>query len=118
MLICIFALSHTETMLELEGRGIGEEHLATSAPLVRALVVQRLETMWRACEPHIDGSAGRPDPRYIEAGIRVTDRLSRLYRLDQPQPSGNDDDDTLAVDRRELAARALAELEQKLDKII
>ena len=65
--------------------GISEEELAESAPLARALVLQRLEMIWRSCQPHIDGEAGRPDPRYVEAGIRVLDRLMRLYRLDAPQ---------------------------------
>jgi hypothetical protein len=64
--------------------GIGEEQLQEAAPLVRSLVVQRLETIWRTCQPHIDGTGGKPDPRFVEAGIRVLDRLMRLYRLDAP----------------------------------
>src|SRR6188474_2873698 len=48
MLICIFAPRHTEPMtsLDLSGRGIGDEQIHDSAPLVRALVVQRLEQIW------------------------------------------------------------------------
>ena len=64
--------------------GIGEEELHSAAPLVRSLVVERLEKIWRTCEPHISGEAGKPDPRFVEAGIRVLDRLMRLYRLDAP----------------------------------
>ena len=97
------------------GAGINEEQVAGSAPLVRALVVERLEMMWRNCEPHIDSSLGKPDPRYIEAGIRIVDRLSRLYRLDAPQPADNEPDSISRVDKRELAAAGLAELEQKLN---
>jgi hypothetical protein len=67
--------------------GIGEEQLQEAAPLVRSLVVQRLETIWRTCQPHIDGTGGKPDPRFVEAGIRVLDRLMRLYRLDAPAAS-------------------------------
>jgi hypothetical protein len=99
-----------------EGSGISEEHVSSSAPMVRALVVQRLEVMWRACEPYINSDLGKPDPRYVEAGIRITDRLAKLYRLDAPQPIQADADDTTLVDRRELAARQLLELSQKLDQ--
>jgi len=98
------------------GAGIGEEHLTASAPMVRALVVQRLEAMWRSCEPHLNGEAGKPDPRFVEAGIRIVDRLSRLYRLDHPQAGENEPDTDVRVDKRELAAAQLAELEQKLNK--
>jgi hypothetical protein len=73
--------------IQSQPTGIGEEQLNTAAPLVRSLVVQRLEKIWRACEPHIDGTGGRPDPRFVEAGVRVLDRLMRLYRLDSPQPA-------------------------------
>ena len=72
--------------------------------------------MWRACEPHINAEAGKPDPRFIEAGIRIVDRLTRLYRLDAPQQAENEPDSVSRVDQRELAAAALAELEQKLNK--
>lgn len=99
---------------EIHDRGIGEEQLSASAPLVRALVVQRLEMIWRSCEPHIDGTAGKSDPRYIEAGIRVVDRLSRLYRLDDPQSAEAEQDNGSRQDVRELAAAAVAALEEKL----
>ena len=79
------------------GAGIDDQHVAESAPLVRALVTERLEMIWRTCEPHIKvplDPEGVPlykaDPRFIEAGIRVVDRLARLYRLDAPQPGAND----------------------------
>lgn len=68
--------------LEQSELGIGEEEVARSAPMVRALLVQRLEQIWTQCQPHVDGSV-KPDPRFIEAGIRVLDRLAKLYRLDQ-----------------------------------
>lgn len=99
------------------GAGIGEEQVSGSAPLVRALVVERLELMWRNCEPHIDGTMGKPDPRFMEAGIRIVDRLSRLYRLDAPQQADNEPDSITTVDKRELAAHALAALEQKLNNL-
>lgn len=108
---------HTVTVeLQREGAGISEEHVSSSAPMVRALVVQRLEVMWRACEPHINRELGKPDPRFVEAGIRITDRLAKLYRLDAPQPVQADADDVNLVDRRELAARQLLELADKLNQ--
>ena len=61
--------------LDLSTRGIGDEQVSESAPLVRALVVQRLEQIWTVCEPHVTGDMGKPDPRFIEAGIRVLDRM-------------------------------------------
>ena len=71
--------------VEHVARGIGDEALASNAPLVRALVVERLEMLWRTCQPYVDGSAGvRPDPRFVDSGIRILDRLMRLYRLDSP----------------------------------
>jgi hypothetical protein len=69
--------------LEATEYGIGEEQVTGSAPMVRALLVQRLEQIWSVCEPHVTGDI-KPDPRFIEAGIRVLDRLARLYRLDSP----------------------------------
>lgn len=99
--------------LDLHAKGIGDEQVAESAPLVRALVVQRLEQIWSACEPHITGDAGKPDPRFIEAGIRVTDRLARLYRLDDPVPS-QDAGEGDRVPMVDLVTRGLAELEARM----
>ena len=76
--------------IELGSSGITEEDIARSAPLVRALAVQRLEMIWRNCQPHIELSqqdledGRKPDPRFVEAGIRVVDRLINLYGLLKP----------------------------------
>lgn len=99
--------------LDLGGRGIRDEEIAESAPLVRALAVQRLEQIWRACEPQILGVAGKPDPRFIEAGIRVVDRLARLYRLDQPVP-GTLDPAEEKIPVSQLVSKGLQELEQRM----
>jgi hypothetical protein len=99
--------------------GINEEQVAESAPLVRAMVVQRLEMIWRACEPHIlppDDDLGprKPDPRFVEAGIRVTDRLINLYGL-LKSSQGPADAEEVAGDAQVLAAQQkLAELEAKI----
>jgi DNA-binding transcriptional regulator YdaS (Cro superfamily) len=100
--------------------GINEEQVAQSAPLVRALVVQRLEMIWRACEPRInlseeDQQAGRSvDPRFVEAGIRVTDRLVALYGLTKPQHAMAEPDAGSRVDQRELVRKLVSELEAKV----
>ncbi len=93
-------------------RGIGDEQLNTSAPMVRALVVERLELMWRTCQPFIDGSAGRVDPRFLEAGVRIVDRLMRIYRLDTPAQAAEPPMEV--SDRALLVERALAEVEAKV----
>lgn len=105
-------------MLELEGTaGITEENVNQSQPLVRALLVQRLEQIWRVCEPHIDvpvDTEGSPlykaDPRFIEAGIRVLDRLSKVYHLEQPQVSGNEQPSVSLIELREAARTQVMEL--------
>lgn len=100
--------------------GIREEDVAESAPRVRALVVQRLEMIWRACEPsinlpqeHLD-EGRRPDPRFVDAGIRVTDRLVQLYQLTKPQHAMSEPDPASRTDQRELAKAKVAELEARL----
>lgn len=124
MLICIFGLGILAAVtgeLEPGKAGIDEEQVAASAPMVRALIVQRLEQVWRACDPHINPTqdqleAGfRRDPRYIEAGLRVLDRLGQIYlRLPRgnPDPMGDGADELLAA--QEKAMLALDRLEAKI----
>lgn len=124
MLICMFAGGDAGTMEALEpgpGRGISEENVTESAPFVRALVVSRLEQAWRACDPHIQvqrnpdtGLIMRPDPRFIEAGIRILDRLSDLYRLTKTgmPPAGVDQEDREALVG--LAQLQIAAMEDRL----
>lgn len=100
--------------LELSpSRGIRDEEISDSAPLVRALMVERLEMIWSVCEPQITGALSKPDPRFIEAGIRVLDRLARLYRLDQPVPGGDGEPSEL-IANADLVLTGLAELEQRV----
>lgn len=116
MSICMFA-----TYMNLpEQAGITETQVAESAPLVRALAVQRYEMLWRACEPHINLSqemidAGfKPDPRFIEAGVRITNHLVTLYQLLKPQHLMSEPDAVSRQDQRELVRSRLLELEQKV----
>lgn len=102
--------------------GINEEQVSEAAPHVRALVVQRLEQVWRACEPHINPSQSdlddgfRRDPRYIEAGIRVLDRLSAIYGLLKPTSVQADPDAGSSTDQRAKLTLVLEELEQRVTK--
>src|SRR4029450_6644579 len=112
MSICMFGY-WTMTQEIVPSRGIRDEEIHESAPLVRALLVERYEKLWATCEPHVDGTLGKPDPRFIEAGIRVCDRLSKLYRLDQPMP-GQDRAEVDLVAASDLALNALLELEARL----
>jgi hypothetical protein len=95
------------------GRGIGDEQIHDSAPLVRALLVQRLEQIWTTVQPHVDGTLGKPDPRFVEAGIRVLDRLARLYRLDQPVPGAEQPQGEL-LGKADLVLAGLRELEARM----
>ena len=99
--------------LNLTGRGIGDTEIHDSAPLVRALLVQRLEKLWRTLEPYVDGELHKPDPRFLEAGIRVLDRLERIYRLTQPVPQSQENQGDL-VPVAELVQKDLAELEARM----
>ena len=116
MSICMFAVA----MNLPEQAGITETQVSESAPLVRALAVQRLEMLWRACEPHINlpqemiEAGFKPDPRFIEAGIRVTDRLVNLYQLLKPQHQMSEPDAVSRTDQRELVRSRLLELEQRV----
>lgn len=103
--------------MELEPRRIDDENVGEHAALVRGLVVQRLEQIWTTCEPHVNGHVEaqglRPDPRFIEAGIRVLDRLSKLYRLDSPQRT-DPESNTGINDPAGLVESQLRELEARV----
>jgi hypothetical protein len=103
----------TMTGVEITTRGIRDEEIHDSAPMVRALLVERLEQIWSVCEPHVTGTMGKPDPRFVEAGIRVLDRLARLYRLDQPVPASNEVTGDL-ISQRDLVLAGLRDLEIRM----
>jgi hypothetical protein len=96
--------------------GISDEDLGHQAAFVRALVVQRLEQIWATVAPHVNGQLAeeglRPDPRFVEAGIRVLDRLSRIYRLEAPMQSSQDAGPV--VDAAVLVSSQLRELEARV----
>src|ERR1041384_1572781 len=116
MFICMFTLGVMDLRLH-EPRQIGEEDLAEAAPRVRALVLERLEQIWSTVAPHVDGTIaaedGRSDPRFVEAGIRVLDRLSKLYRLDAPM--AQEKSTGVVIDSRVLVEGKLAEIEARMN---
>lgn len=97
---------------------ISEEQLVDASSQVRGVVASRLETIWGSCAPHLepvqleDGSWSKPDPRFLELAVRVTDRMMRLYRLDAPGRAVEVAE--TPVDVREQILSHLAELEQRL----
>jgi hypothetical protein len=97
---------------------IDEASLQDAAAHVRGLVARRLETVWQSCAPHLqpvqldDGTWSKPDPRFLEAGIRVLDRMMRLYRLDAP--GVRSPDEVTPADAVVLLESALRELEARL----
>lgn len=100
--------------LDLAGKGIADEQLHLSAPYVRALVVERLELIWSACEPQIDRTEGKPDPRFVEAGLRCLKELAGVYRLHQPVPSANERAEEL-VSKAEMVRAQLLALEARMN---
>lgn len=91
---------------------IHDEDLVAKAPYMRYLIGERLEEIWNACQPHVDGSAARPDHRYVETGMRVLERMSRLYRLDAP--AGAPEAVTTPADAARMVEAGLKELESRL----
>lgn len=90
---------------------IYDEDLVRDAPYMRYLVAQRLQQIWDACEPHVDGSAARPDHRYVETAMRATVYLSRLYRLEAPAVAGTPE--TAPADLAGMVEAQLRELESR-----
>lgn len=99
---------------------IDDAKLNDDAPAIRAEVLRRLEQIWAAVSPKItpptaagwDEEPPRLDPRFVDAGIRVLDRLMRLYRLDAPGVAAPEPLST--QDAGERVARELLELERRL----
>ena len=92
---------------------LDEEKLAETAPVVRAEILHRLETLWKALQPWIDGRedtdgiVARPDPRLVASALTCLKQLSNLTRLDQPRPGS---DETKPVPA-EILAKVVKELE-------
>jgi pyridoxal biosynthesis lyase PdxS len=91
---------------------IHDEDLSRQAPYMRYLVGQRLEEIWQVCQPHLDGTAARPDHRYVETATKVLVHMSRLYRLDAPSVAAPAE--TTPADAAMMVEGRLKELEARL----
>ena len=107
MFICMFIICIMDPKLP----AIYDEDLADKAPYMRYLVGERLEQIWGVCEGHLDGSAPRPDHRYVETAVRVLAHMSRLYRLDAPALSAAAE--TAPADTAKMVEAQLRELEAR-----
>lgn len=107
MFICMFIICIMDPKLP----AIYDEDLAEKAPYIRYQVGQRLEQIWDVCEPHLDGSAPRPDHRYVETAVRVLAHMSRLYRLEAPAPSASAE--KAPADTAKMVEAQLRELEAR-----
>lgn len=97
---------------------ITEENLAESQPRVRALLMHRYEMMWQHIEARIQEDRDEVralDPRLLEIGKGILMQEASLYRLGRaPVAVEEDPDEQLSIiDRREMVAAALDDLEAK-----
>ena len=68
---------------------LSDQELASKRPELRGQVLGRYELLWAACEPHVKGkdAAGEPmfpDYRYVDLGMRILDRVTRLLQVMKP----------------------------------
>jgi hypothetical protein len=102
------------------GYRITEEDLEASKPAVRALLVSRLEQLWRPVAVALkdDEEGFRPiDARTQEIGLRICREMALLYRMEKGPPLGHSDDEQPmgeAVDRYALVEAKISEIEQKV----
>jgi hypothetical protein len=101
------------------GPPVSEQHLTDNQERARGLVLFRLQQIWDVVEPHLNGKIQeeglRPDPRMVETGIRVLDRVTKLYRLLEPPAPPEPEDPSLAVSADRMAVEAsLRELEARM----
>lgn len=91
---------------------LDDDRLAESASVVRAEILRRLEDLWGALAPWLEGAEDpdgvlrRPDPRLVTAALACLKQLHQLYRLDQPRPAG----DKTPPASGEILARVMREL--------
>jgi hypothetical protein len=119
MLICIFDTGGVTSLVPYDAPRLDEEAIAEHAPVVRAEVFRRLESLWTALKPHIDGSPDedgivrRPDPRLVDSGIRILSQLQKLYRLDSPGKAADEAGEAVPGEVLAQVCRALADLEAR-----
>jgi len=101
-----------EELLSTSIHALSEEDLARIKPAARAILANRLERVWQSCEPHIDNGLGTGvDVRMAELGLRVLDRLAKLYEVTEPDRGGE-----VVPDRLVVTAARRAEVLAGLDR--
>lgn len=70
---------------------LGSEDLRGQRSGNRAIIANRLEMIWGACEPHVTGLDEKGDEvlvdfRYVDLAVRVLDRLGRVLQVDREDP--------------------------------
>lgn len=99
---------------------LGSEDLREQRSGNRAIIANRLEMIWGACEPHVTGVDEKGeevlvDFRYVDLAARVLDRLGRVLQVDRedpPAPPGPE-----VVDRdpnADVVSRELDALEERM----
>jgi hypothetical protein len=105
------------SMSPAEPRKVDEEQLYQAQPMVRALIIERYEALYRLVTVHVARAEeeGRPpDPRWAEIGVRVLKEMTALYRLAVPPKAEDQDDDPLhGVDPGAIVLAQLEELEAR-----
>lgn len=62
---------------------VSDEEMQSQQPMLRGLVLQRLEAVYQACEPHINGDVFPVDVRFVQLGAAVLKQMTALGRLDR-----------------------------------
>jgi hypothetical protein len=106
------------SMNPVEPRKVDEEQLYQAQPMVRALIIERYEALYRLVTVHVARAEeeGRPpDPRWAEIGVRVLKELTSLYRLATPPRTDAEEDDVLhGVDPRPSCSPSWMSLRPRL----
>ena len=76
---------------DAELASLGTRDLENQRAGNRAILANRLEMIWRACEPHVRGVDGEGneifvDFRFVDLGARVLDRLGKVLQVHLPDP--------------------------------
>lgn len=106
-------------------RELTPDTIAEQRDLVRGMLIHRYEKLWAYCDrnlehgdPFDDGAPVRADPRFGELGVRVLDRISKLYRLLETEAPGGVEAPVPAEEaayHRARIERDLLELEHRRD---
>lgn len=71
-------------------QGLDEDGLAATKARNRAVLAERLERIWAACEPFIDaGVSSGAEVRMVEVALRTIDRLIDVLEVDRPDRPGS-----------------------------